>query len=151
MPGNLTSYKKKTMSTRKKAITDLISKFSWNELSEEERVLLENWKKAGRSNDTVNRSIRDLHTRSSWRVPYNSADQEAIWKTLHANAMMMKANGQAAPEQIMVMSKTFKRILIAMLIVAVICISGIFYITVTAMKNNKYPLKTIQRHNFRLR
>ncbi len=121
-------------------ITELMSKVANNTLTREDRLLLEQLRKAAFEYEaTLNTPVPDPSTdkfadiRPEGKVPRFS-------DAYHAQ--------MGVP---VYMSGTLKTVLIAMAILAVITISGLFYLTVSTLKNNKYPTKTIPRHSYRLR
>lgn len=120
-------------------INELMNKVANNTLTREDRLLLEQLRKAAYEYDARNNALREVSLNGE-------KDHVSPWK--HSRFQSEYEAQMATP---VYMSGALKTVLIGMAILAVITITGLFYLTVSTLKNSKYPTKSIPRHHYRLR
>ena len=74
------------------------------------------------------------------------ADADAIWNNLRARGRSESGYQlEGRPVAHVPVSFALKSFLITMAVLAVLSVAAIFYITVTNVKNHRYPVKSIPR------
>jgi hypothetical protein len=121
-------------------VSELMSKVANNTLTREDRLVLEQLRRAAFEYDAKHRNVTPDDP------DYNGADLRSPWMN-----SKIRAEYEAQVTTPVYMSRTLKTVLIGMAILAVITITGLFYLTVSTLKNGKYPTKSNPRHNYRLR
>ena len=140
------------MSIRKRSIHDIIADGLTKKLNDDEHSTLENRKKTAVENPRNAGNISDLDERIKRLKQYSAKDDPAIRNNLMLRARFdPEFNAGAEPGPVVYLSKTLKRILITMLVLGALSITAIFYMTISNLKNHKYPGKHILWHNIRLR
>jgi hypothetical protein len=128
------------MVQKKTDIGGLMAKAANNTLTLEDRILLEQLRRTAFEHDARSRkSPPDASL-------YNPADPHSAWKN-----PAFRAAYEAQVAEPIYMSRSLKTVLISMVILAIITVTGLFYLTITSLKSHKYPAKTVPRHSYRLR
>ncbi len=128
------------MTQQKPDIGGLMAKAANNTLTLEDRLLLEQLRKAAFEHDARTRKFPPDASL------YNPSDPHSVWKN-----PKFRAAYEAQVAEPVYMSRSLKTVLISMVILAIITVTGLFYLTITSLKNHKYPAKSVPRHNYRLR
>ena len=140
------------MSIRKRPIHDIIADGLTKKLNDDELLALENRRKTAVQNQKNSGNISDINERIKRLRQYSGADDPAIRNNLRLKARFdPEFNVGGEPGPVVFLSKTLKGILITMFVLGALSITAIFYMTISNLKNHKYPGKHILWHNFRLR
>jgi len=140
------------MSIRKRSIHDIIADGLTKKLNDDELLELENLKKTAVENQKNTGNISGINERIKRLKQHSAADDQAIRNNLRLKARFdPEFNTDAEPGPVVFLSKTLKRILITMLVLGALSITAIFYMTISNLKNHKYPGKHVLWHNIRLR
>ena len=140
------------MSTRKRPIPDIIAGNLTRKLNDEELLALDKKKKTAVGNERDAGSIGDINEKIKQSKQQRPDDDLVHWNNPRIKLRYDPGfEINTKPEQIVFLSKTLRRILITMLVLAAFSITAIFYMTISNLKNHKYPGKPILWHNIRLR
>ena len=140
------------MSIRKRPIHDIIADGLTKKLDDDELLALENRRKTAVQNQKNSGNISDINEKIKRLRQYSGADDPAIRNNLRLKARFdPEFNVGGEPGPVVFLAKTLKGILITMFVLGALSITAIFYMTISNLKNHKYPGKHILWHNFRLR
>ena len=127
-------------------VARLISDSIKDELSATRKSELEAWTAITEENKslvTILTNESELNARIS---RYNMADADAIWNNLRSRGRSESGYQlEDRPVPHVPVSLALKSFLITMAVLAVLSVAAIFYITVTNVKNHRYPVKSIPR------
>jgi hypothetical protein len=127
-------------------VARLISDSIEGKLSEPRKSELEDWTSSAEENKSL-ASILSIETERNARISrFNMADADAIWNNLRARGRSESGfQLEGRPVAQVPVSLALKSFLIAMAVLAVLSVVAVFYMTVSNVKNNRYPVKSIQR------
>ena len=127
-------------------VARLISDSIEGKLSEPGKSELEDWASITEENRSLV-SILSIETECNARISrFNMADADAIWSNLRSRGRSesgFQLEGRPVVQE--PVSLALKSFLIAMAVLAVLSVAAVFYMTVSNVKNNRYPVKSIQR------
>jgi len=127
-------------------VARLISDSVEGKLSEPRKSELEAWAAIAEENKSLVITLNSESERSDRISRFNMADADAIWNNLRARGRSESGYQlEGRPVAHVPVSLALKSFLITMAVLAVLSVAVIFYMTVSNVKNNRYPVKSIQR------
>jgi len=144
--GNTITQSNDHMPENTNLIPRLISDSIKGKLSESRKSDLEAWTAITEENKSLVTTLSNESERNARISRFNLADADAIWNNLRARGRSESGYQlEGKPVAVVPVSLALKSFLITMAVLAVICVAVIFYMTISNVKNHRYPVKSIQR------
>jgi hypothetical protein len=133
------------------SIPELIAKSITRKLKEDELLILNKWKESAKENEDFLEKFMDGKQIRKKSQDYRQVDTQDLWNKFRAKAKYETGiDFLQSPGPDPVISKTTRRILVTLLILAILAISALFYMRIVTLKNHTYPDKPIQKFRYRL-
>jgi len=127
-------------------VARLISDSVEGKLSEPRKSELDAWAAIAEENKSLVITLSNESERNDRISRFNMADADAIWNNLRARGRSESGYQlEGRPVAHVPVSLALKSFLITMAVLAVLSVAAVFYLTVFNVKNNRYPVKSIQR------
>jgi len=139
------------MSEAKNRLSQMFANAMNNNLTEEKKRELEEWKEFATKNKLIDEKAFTENLRRSRDTNYNAADLLAFWNKINGESMQGNSGfsgGDGSDYQIPA-PRTIRIFLNILIILGILGVMALVYLTLSNTRNHRFPVKSPQQRSFR--